>query len=365
MSESTNQLEPITNFVEKSLDYPGIRFEPGIHSSTVDEADELVNNFTEGNLNVHGWNKEVLERMRKYSPEVVAIDGGVPLSSRGEIMTPEFLWVSLPGKPSEINPTTKEVYVVRGDLMHYDYLFSRMGAESVGKSLEEQDDKRYSAIALSGEGGAKDILSWLGSGAILDRSFSETKISRRNFLRLTGAAVGAATIVHFFRPLLVYSASKSQNSETKDFFVDLYNILEKTLIKKNVIDFRTSLLIAKEEDAIDFLDKPKSTSGTVLMGNSHSRRVSELMSNKNERLKTISSFTEVLVGSLDQALKKHSSVFSREELRNTLLNFISAVEVIKLTDPPINPDGSFGPLTMVTLGTFQSPQVEDAISKFR
>jgi hypothetical protein len=61
----------------------GIHFEPGTHPSTESDAVAIYNEFSQGNLDAHGWNTEVGERIASYAymapALLLTIDGLSPV----------------------------------------------------------------------------------------------------------------------------------------------------------------------------------------------------------------------------------------------------------------------------------------------
>jgi hypothetical protein len=78
---------PVKIVPEKRVEGSTIRFEPGIHPETESGKATVDNDFGQGNLDVHVWNKEVGERIASYAYEAPAllltIDGLEPVPPSG------------------------------------------------------------------------------------------------------------------------------------------------------------------------------------------------------------------------------------------------------------------------------------------
>src|SRR5713101_8340496 len=157
------------NLPETVAQTSDIHFEPGIHPRTEIDAATVYNDFSQGNLDGHGSNTEVGERIASYAYTAPAllltIDGlsPIPLSPH-PLFTPlqeaGIIWTHLPARPNKLNHTG-QVYVVKGDI-DYDRLPQAVlpdVKESVGlyqqtMNMEETEGENANQVhntAIAGE----------------------------------------------------------------------------------------------------------------------------------------------------------------------------------------------------------------------
>src|SRR5437016_665670 len=114
---------PSSNVPETVTTTPPLHFESGRHPATDRENATVNNGFSSGDLDTHGWNKEVGERVASYSFDVPAllltIDGVPPQPASPYPLFPPLqeasnMWVRLPARPNKLNHTGK-LYVVKAD----------------------------------------------------------------------------------------------------------------------------------------------------------------------------------------------------------------------------------------------------------
>lgn len=108
---------PQTIASEKTGKESVIHFESGRHPQTDSEEDTAVyKSFYNGDLDAHGWNKEVGERIASYAfaaPALLLTIDGVPPqpSSAYSLFTPleeaTNIWTRLPARPNKLNHTGK------------------------------------------------------------------------------------------------------------------------------------------------------------------------------------------------------------------------------------------------------------------
>jgi hypothetical protein len=100
---------PVNIVSEKRTEGSPIRFEPGMHPNTDIGKVAVYNDFRQGNLDAHAWNKEVGERIASYAYEAPAllltIDGLEPVPpSSNALFTPlqeaGIVWTHLPTRPT-------------------------------------------------------------------------------------------------------------------------------------------------------------------------------------------------------------------------------------------------------------------------
>jgi len=114
---------PVNIVPEKRTEGSKVYFESGMHPTTENGASAIYNDFSQGNLDAHVWNKEVSERIASYAYDapalLLSIDGLEPVPpSFNALFTPlqeaGIVWTHLPARANKLNYTGK-VYLVKGD----------------------------------------------------------------------------------------------------------------------------------------------------------------------------------------------------------------------------------------------------------
>lgn len=392
-----------SGFQKSEKKYPGIQFEPADHPTDGADYKRLEMQIRSGNLRVHAWNEEVALRVAKYAPVILTLDGQAPFLSPqdGPFAYDEkyTIWRGLPDRPNKINLAGK-LYVIAGDL---DWglksgreigMLPLMGRNIVGKSktediigfikeacnldADEVDDVRKGEIGEAiGEGAIVFSLALLIHKAIAQASSQSEKsagkshgITRRTFLKGVGSVltIGALAGVRGLTfDLPKGMASIATDQETKQYWLNIAGAL-KPIIKHNLVNTRTALLISKTEDTIERLGLSSQTPACVLMGSTHSFEANALMNDRGERFNTILGGTNALLKALDIILEKYPTI-PKNTAKNNLLDFIARTKVMVVTDPR-GPDQNPNLMYLIDeniheLVTFQSTQVESAINQLR
>lgn len=358
--------------------YPGMRFEPGIHPFIAsNEWNQIIaDKFTSGDLNAHQWNNAVKERMSAYQPQVISIDGQAP-SARWDINRKGHIWLSLPGRPNDINHDNP-TYVVAGDF--YDYTqaltdFSNTANPNVDALLQELDKEMPGTGLMElfqayGEKTGMGLSGGLASMAILAGATKSQPIARREFLKYASEAVlGLAlswALPAWFAPV---GAAVMNNEPAKDLLMDITTITGPYLIKSDYLNARTAMLIAKTQDSIDYLGLPTTIPSSVLMGAAHTPEAAVLMTNPVARTEVIAQYTGDLVKTLNTVIRSEYPALDTVAARKALLDHVSRAQIIQVTDPG-GPSPNPQLLTLVdscvsNVATIQSPQIEQAISHLR
>lgn len=382
-------------------DYPNIHFEPGIHPIWLTWAfqqEDLERGYINGRPQ-YLWNGQVAERIKRYSPQILAIDSLSP--SMSFHYTQEypysrannlFIWGSLPQSPSEINKDANEIYVVMGDFVNYvslldKYLEATAKPELKGQlskdimSIQEKEE-RMSILKL---GVDKELIcvsllflhSRLKNNAKKDSNYNieeaSRRISRRDFFKAgVRGTLKSMAYLNLFNLVSVWPAAFSPNGDLKNFWEYLSSLPCPKLFNQDWLDARTALLIAKEQDVIDKLRLPKTTSGTVLLGASHTYEARTLMESSVARTKVIGRFMEAFLARLDKIINEKYPDLNKDKIRNEILDYITTAEVMKIRDPAKK--GKVGRDLVIAITErdtinmytrFQSPQVEEAIRHLR
>ncbi len=382
-----------TALVEKRGDRSDIHFEPGIHPRTEDENVTVYNGFYKGDLDVHGWNKEVGERIASYawsSPALLlTIDGVVPqppsvypqLTSLQEAI---YTWVRLPARPIKLNQTGK-IYVVKGDTDYYRLPQAVLPTVQESASLKQQMDAKYHAevensslIQQQAIVGETAIITALGmvlwaANKYANPLIGNQKISRRQFLDKTiKAATGTVGVGSFLRYELPNITTVIPHKSTEEFFQIVDNVVRPRLVRSTFIDGRTALLLAKAEDAQPMLGDLHQAKNVVVMGSAHTDMVSTYLQGKEERNNAIAGYAGELLETAKEVYATYNHVPPEHTPTNVIqsvLNYVSQVDIVEVSDPG---GSSFQPdfprtvdKQMTPLKTFNSPQVEQAIQHLR
>ncbi len=200
-------------------------------------------------------------------------------------------------------------------------------------------------------------------------------MSRRIFLKGLAAALFTTSIINFINHEINTSASKSAHSDTeqqKEFWQTLISYAED--IPTNVwLDGRTALMIAKHEDAMNFLRRSKyltdSARGAIINGHGHAHKANL------SRDKTIVSYAGKVNSIINDFISNHYNFSSERQkiLSNQLLDFFAQLDINHVSDPGM-PDESkpnsqkladYIEANIIRVSTFKSPQVMKAIEPLR
>ena len=322
----------------ENSEYPNLRFEPGLHERVDTPRPD--------------WNRQMARRLSQYNPEFLSIDG---MQGGSDLQFSLSLSEGFPGRPDEINTKSEYIYIVRGDV--FDYTQSNWSLEEqVAQALSDtnQLDKEARGGVVT-EIFAASVLS----SVILGVS-NRPVITRRDFLKKT-LAYSAAFAIFGSRAGQVASmiAAPFTPSETQRDVLLRVARLTKPILTKTLwwVDGRTALLIAKTQDAIDLLQKPRQTSGAIVMGNAHMFMAETLLRDRSERQQKIRDFAKYTLETADSVLAEVQAPLDlQEQTRNAILNQISLFDILKI------PTQS----SSIELVSFhRSPQVEAALRDFR
>lgn len=382
---------------------PDIHFERAHHALSAVEVQISFNRFLRGDKTEHGWNREVTERMAQYKPLFLALDGLTPLQA-GEFswipgqnplplsdVDKQLLWFAVPGAPSEIN-NTGAVSVVSGDVL-YSTIFpfvrnsKQMPQEALGSldTLERDSsgdlfrNPKINELAQLLEMSAEDFVIALPM-ALLARNvlrrpshYQPTKYSRREFLkRSIPAVVGAAALLSGTGGLTYgrYEMSTGEpiaytlSERTKDELQAIAAIMRPRLARSVYVDGRTALLDAKLQSFM----QGKQGAGVVVMGAYHDPDIL----NTADETTLIHDYAKDILETVDEifdAQKVKLDPLERVVRRQALMHYFAKSDVYTVTDPggaTINPDLPKNvPQHVRYEGTFQCPQVEQAVSDLR
>jgi hypothetical protein len=387
-------MEGLSNIrLEQSNDSSAIHFEPGTHPLTDNDIAAVYTNFTQGNLDAHGWNKEVGERIASYAYNAPAlmltIDGLEPLPHTptrlySSLQEAGILWTHLPARPNQLHHSG-EVYVVKGDNylripqtvlpdgIEPINLFKQMDAQNAA-DLENANNVRLEAIGEETAGIAALGLALWSASKLLSPSAMKQQMTRRRFLSNSIATAAAtATAGSILRIPLPNMIADMPSEPTEEFLQTVANIVRPRITRSVFIDGRTALLLAKAEDAQTALvgEIPQMTN-VVVMGDAHTDIEPTYLRDKSGRDHAIAAFAQELLSIAKQVYGSYYHVSPDQitpQATQSLLKYVSQVDVVKVTDP----DGSsFQPYfpriadKQITLyKSFNSPQVEEAISQLR
>ena len=288
-----------------------VYFEPGIHPLITGTAERQFSQVQHGNLNVHIWNEAVRERMKSYSPDLVAIDG-LGVFDTVDSNAKASVWYSLPGRPSQINGTD-EILVVAGDNTYN---------SQRGNSVEDLGIRLANMVMYAAAG----TLGWhfiskliRDSGRLAPKASADTDaskdqpssmaVSRRQFFR---GFVGASL---FFNQPNVVAYAPWRFPEPLSTDVD--NVAQSISLERLIdpeheyeyIGGRTALLIAKIHDvAMTRRYTDKITAGSVVMGAAHTLQSNNLLSDPAMRADYMRKHTALML----EAAKGDNEFFERQ-----------------------------------------------------
>lgn len=343
-------------FGSTNTEYPGVHFEPARHALTAQTGIRLRKNFNRGDFeHAFVWDTMVLARMRDYHPQIITVDSVVP-SKKGDHESYQYYWSLLPGKPSDITGSKDGIILVCGDIGGFRSL-SDWALE------DEVDQANFQFSSRSFVRGLCNALV-AGMGTVQGiQALGEKGLSRRRFIKFAGSALflGLTDCI----PNISYKvASLIPDSQISDFFVRLADQLYTGISSDLWTNCRTALLITKEEEAITRLGMPKNTSGAIIMGYSH--LAGGLINNRENRQKTIAQFASQLTDQFLEAVERTQkfSYIERRLMVNQLLDYMAAVQVLKLNDAYVSEDGTKKvPITEVEW--FLSPAVLQAVEPYK
>jgi hypothetical protein len=381
---------------------PRNTFEVGIHVTRKNQTDYIYDEFERGNPNAHMWypNPELGNRLISVAPQVLTIDGLSPTPS-GQTLNKKNLWVAAPCRPRTINQLG--YYSVSADIGEY---------RKIGKELSTQgkipydakdemnlnqasDDDAYNSVfadyylntleSQSQSEGTKirsGILLGLAGYALSKLSSKEKaqSVTRRTFLKGiagTAAWMGTTGIIDSLQTHIQKKGATNAASSLTEKQKDLYQIL--LSLTDNVppdiyMDGRTAMIIAKHEDAMDFLRKHKylqeTAKGAIVMGRDHAYKADLYMRDKTARDAAILAFAKHAIGITSKIIYDRYKIpaAQRGQLTNYLLDYFSQVEINYVSDPGIPPrtklthyiDTNIQPVRIIS-----SSQVENAIKFLR
>lgn len=345
-----------------------VRFEPGVHSFPYSDlvlgqpaSEEIVKKYREGDLTVHAWNPEVAKRMAQYKPKVLGLDG-----LAGGAFKRGLPWFWLPGSPKEMTGSDS-IYVVGGDLIHQHFIFDErgniIGWNKVGDYAADLGTEGAGHILLP------PILTFLLSRA------PKEKISRRAVLK-AGLGLGALSLASLIGKVAPVAASYSKSTDELPGKVIKF---VKPIAKSTWLDGRTALVTTKTIDAMEKLNLPAGSKGSVVMGFPHAWEGVGLLGDKNARAEALrkyaTEFANDVYPAIDEdvweanykmgELKDLSEKSKRDLLMAyVILNFVSTI-IYEVKEPQSyysrDPQKDTSALVK-TVDLFVSPEVMNAVS---
>ncbi len=307
------------------------------------------------------------KRFADSLPEVVTLDslGSVHEREGGQ---KNELWLNLPCRPSEIN--SNGIYVVGGDN------FSLSAITDWDAMLKHKLSYWTSALTSSfGLLGSYCFLNRLGN--IIDGLVDDQNMPRRGFLKgvvrggkgAAGMALATNTLRLFGGKISDFAAVHQSSEEGKDVWLDRSShfMWEPDSV---YADGRTGLLIAKNEDALDYLEKEGKVSsnakGAAVMGFSHSGKGNIYLRDEKACNDAIYEYAKYCLEVQDlNPLTKNQN---EAGFINWVLDNIAAIEVCRVDDPGFAPGTrlvQYVDKVVRPEAYFQSPRVEKAIASLR
>ncbi len=366
--------EPETNY------YSGIRLEPAQHGRGSHDV---------GSGKV--WNPELTDRLASYRPMLLAIDSIQPIGEQREplgIYQQRLVYDYFPSEPREISPESDAVYVLGGDVirLYGPIVRATIGTDSgikgedfsneINDQWEELETRaltNYMSDTAVIMGAAITIFACFQAVAnsqklATDSDSSKETLSRRDFLKLAGSTALVLGIggILVGRTASIVSAKVTSES-LKESLIKIANTLSPP--DANWEKGRTALLVAKSQDAIDFLNLPKDSPCGIVMGSNHvfDQKVLEDDAVKKQAIHDLAKFA---IDFADKAFEDAGEVNQeyRKLVLTALLNLFSDVDIYRVENKSKAigiPDYPFGPSDVQLAAQFRSTRVETCISDLR
>jgi len=369
-------------------------FESANHIKTPDEYDKVADRFDKGDPDAHVWNEETVTRLASFNPrlQVLTIDSLAPSWREDKYHTKKDSWLKLPARPSRINPTG--FYAVAGDIVNYvrtmQYATPQPGAEYEKEffdMLNAMDrNERYNPLysdyfknqedqgSKARTGGA--VLATLGAAAAIALKKKESTMGRRAFINtLMGAGTGLAaygvlqSITTPERKTAQAKAAHAQTEKDKEYWQTLTAALD-SIPPWEVLDGRTALMIAKHEDAMQYLRDDKyildSAQGAMIMGYSHTHKGILFMHDKKARDKAILTYAKNTIEIANTIIFPRYNIPEEDKrmLTRRVLHYFALTQINSIYDPGLPPGVSMDDYVETNIrrvDTFPSPQVQNAI----
>lgn len=352
---------------DKPKPSPRIGLVSGIHDFTYDDHRRTWEQVKNGNLDSYVWNREVAQLIASESyssgePLVLAIDGIYPIL-QAQLLTPAdpemkliSRWASLPARPSRLS-SQNEVYVVAGDFAPPIKGYGR-------NQLSEAEEKWRLSHVLENTLLAVSVLGIMNSRAIMEK-----RISRRGFLKNSAKVAGIAAGLTFARTLPRFLGPLISDRDLHEFFQEIDSIVSPRLFRSEWLDGRTALLMTKlEETAESGYIPEESAEYVLLMGNSHQDRYPQFrqQGNRDHAIKIFAQETIDITRMIYARTNNISIADVPPEALNRMLDYFSAIEIFKVTDPGDFPIASGGLGQFFTdLASFKSQKIEGIIKDLR
>lgn len=357
-----------------------ISFQPGDHWSEGPERDRKLAAFHSGDLSIHSWNQELVERLHSLGPElqVLTLDAASPII-QGEDQIEEkrnmWLWTPLRGR---------SLYIVAGDTSLPEMAFSSFQTESQLKQerdgttfigmMKKRWDEAWAESRKEGFPNSQEknimkalivtaILAQLSRASRAERKtiqkWGSLRASRRSLLRaalLGSAAVTlglAAEDVAKRGNITEHYAATSSSEGMKELWQNLDSLISD--IPPHIMgDGRTALLIEKNAEAMDRLRGDTETSegnekrkryidasakGATVLGKDHMNNAVSFIRDDTARHQAIWKYAQHILAISNQFIDKHFA-FSPEQraaINESLLTSLARTQILRVTDPGFTP----------------------------
>lgn len=405
-----------------------IRFETGLHITGALEDSQPYKNFQDGDPDAHAWlhADALVGRLAADPPQVLAVDGFSPVPLGGELDT-DFMWVALPARPRRINPLG--FYTVSGDNQFIDIGEEISALEGNNFSSEEDAYSKAAAKESDADNSVilKDIrrrekrgLKEIGIGSAIaagtvapgiarriahnfrnrfgsnerhhggntDEADGETPdtagMKRRTLLR-AGVALGAAGATGMLTKGIAdgvgataqdmgqYQAAGTPSEWQKNFWQTVNNYVAE-IPEEVSTDGRTAMLIAKQEDAMEYLQDKRhpylkpDAQGAIVMGATHDYKADRFMKNKDERDEAIREYARHVIQIVDKLSYDTYKLSDKRRLLLTkeLLQYMSKVDICHVSDPGLSPDSNlsyYAQQNIKPVDQIESTQMKNALSR--
>lgn len=347
MQKNNRRVKERSTQKEKVADqYPGVRLEPGWHDNNCE--------------NSSTWNPQIKNRLRQYNPRVLAIDGLMPYFNSD----PTYFQTFLPGLPYQLNEVDNSLFIVHGDMGKYHKILHRenypFNIATEAAALDNQFLLDSSQVLQT-----TTLTTFLVAlGTVPFVALSQKKTTRREFVRaavgLAGVLVSATATITSLSQISTNCLAPFTRNETEREVLQIVASLSEILVNHWWLDGRTALMIAKTQDAIDYLGLPKNTAASVVTGTAHLYK-SEYLKNQGKRSHAIKEFGINLLHAFDQVFKEYQlDQAQRRRSHQALLDYCASTVISSIR---INRNShSIQEDDIGLAGNFKSPQVVSALA---
>lgn len=337
------------------------------HFTSEKEYDAISSGFDNGDLSVNYWstNPELRGRIlaSSHPPRVYTLDG-LPVPKYWGTFDQKRAWLELPVRPQLLNPSGKEVFAVAADIDYKD--FTQESKLRTQLDHAEKDEHVSANLKDIAEHAIVDPSAIILATTLAAIEIYRTKQNKKEHIRektehlppkmsppltrraVVGgmAALAAAFGINKLGKLVGFgtaeSAAFAEEAGKSKAFQTLSGYLD-ALPDDVWVDGRTAMLIAKHEDAMDFLRENGSITdkerGAVILGFGHSGKSDLYLHDKEARNEAILTYAKH-VAELSVRIADEQNNFTDEQktaFKKGILDNFATLHIVRMTDPETSP----------------------------